>query len=114
MLKAFTPRTVEAAARTGSRRSSTGYIDDLDGAGEVDLIADYVEPLPVTVIAELLGIPEADRHQLRPWSRDICLMYELEPARGVGAQGGRRPASSSRRYLRELARASAARAPATT
>jgi cytochrome P450 len=45
----------------------------------VDLIADFVEPLPVTVIAELLGVPEADRHLLRPWSADFCLMYELDP-----------------------------------
>ena len=55
------------------------YIDGFGGAGEVDLIADFIEPLPVTVIAELLGIPEADRHLLRPWSNDICLMYELDP-----------------------------------
>src|SRR5207245_1134454 len=27
-----------------------------------------------------LGVPEADRHLLRPWSADICLMYELNPS----------------------------------
>jgi unspecific monooxygenase len=78
VLKAFTPRTVEAM-RPRIQAIVNGLLDALAGAGEIDLIADYVEPLPVTVIAELLGIPEADRHHLRPWSRDICLMYELEP-----------------------------------
>jgi cytochrome P450 len=78
VLKAFTPRTVEAM-RPRIQAIVDGLLDALAGADEIDLIADYVEPLPVTVIAELLGIPEADRHHLRPWSRDICLMYELDP-----------------------------------
>jgi cytochrome P450 len=78
VLKAFTPRTVEAM-RGRIQAVVDGLIDRFDGAGEVDLIADFVEPLPVTVIAELLGIPEADRHRLRPWSADFCLMYELNP-----------------------------------
>ena len=76
--RAFTPRTVESMrGRIGTLVDE--LIDEFGGAGEVDLIADFIEPLPVTVIAELLGIPEADRHLLRPWSADICLMYELNP-----------------------------------
>src|SRR4029077_13472644 len=63
VLKAFTPRTVEAL-RPRIQSIVDGLLDAVAGAGEIDLIADYVEPLPVTVIAELLGIPEADRHQL--------------------------------------------------
>ena len=78
VLKAFTPRTVESM-RERIQTLVDGLIDGFAGAGEVDLIADLIEPLPVTVIAELLGIPEADRHRLRPWSADICLMYELNP-----------------------------------
>jgi cytochrome P450 len=79
VLKAFTPRTVEAM-RGRIQAIVDGLIDDLADAGEVDLIADFIEPLPVTVIAELLGVPAADRHLLRPWSADICLMYELNPS----------------------------------
>lgn len=44
---------------------------------EFDLLADLAEPLAVTVIAELLGVPEADRHRLRPWSAAIVRMYEV-------------------------------------
>ena len=78
VLKAFTPRTVEAM-RSRIQAIVDGLIDDMGEAGEADLIAQFVEPLPVTVIAELLGIPAADRHLLRPWSADFCLMYELDP-----------------------------------
>lgn len=44
-----------------------------------DLVADVAEPLPVTVIAELLDWPEAERHRLRPWSQAIVAMYEVAP-----------------------------------
>ena len=52
---------------------------------------------PVTVIAELLGIPEADRGWLRPWSRDMTLVYELNPSAEDRARGGDRRRASSRR-----------------
>ncbi|MCW2605054.1 MAG: hypothetical protein JWN61_3189, partial [Pseudonocardiales bacterium] len=42
----------------------------------VDLMSLYAEPLPVQVIAELLGVPGADWHLLRPWSNAIVKMYE--------------------------------------
>lgn len=63
VLKTFTPRTVEAM-RERIQAIVDGLIDDFGGAGEIDLIGDYIEPLPVTVVAELLGVPEADRHLL--------------------------------------------------
>ena len=73
---AFTPRTVE-----GLRPRVTELVDGLVSAalerGEFDLLADLIEQLPVAVIAELLGIPPADRGRLRPWSADMTLMFEL-------------------------------------
>ncbi|HEX2120338.1 MAG TPA: cytochrome P450, partial [Thermoanaerobaculia bacterium] len=41
------------------------------GTGTADLIADYAGPIPVTVIAELLGVEHADRPRFHRWSRDI-------------------------------------------
>jgi len=76
--KAFTPRTVEAL-RPRVEAIVRDLLDRAEDAREFDLIGDVAEPLPVTVIAELLGIPEVDRARLRPWSADICAMYELNP-----------------------------------
>jgi unspecific monooxygenase len=44
----------------------------------VDLLKDFAEPIPVTVIADLLGVPAADRQQLLPWSKAIIGMFEPE------------------------------------
>ena len=41
-----------------------------------DVIAEYAEPLPVLVIAELLGVPPQDHRMLRSWSQAIVRMYE--------------------------------------
>jgi cytochrome P450 len=76
--KAFTPRYVESL-RPRVEAIVDALLDDLAGAGEVDLLPTFAEPLPVTIIAEMLGVPEADRHLLRPWSADIVKMYELHP-----------------------------------
>ena len=100
VLRAFTPRTVEAM-RGRIQAIVDGLIDGFEDGGTVDLIADFAEPLPVTVIAELLGIPEGDRHLLRPWSADFCLMYELNPS----DDSARRAVKASLEfgtYLREL------------
>ena len=92
--KAFTPRTVDGdgATHRGDRRRPRRT---RPARGEFDLIADIAEPLPVTVIADLLGVPEADRHLLRPWSHDYCLMFELDPPRRRRDGRSRQPRRSA-------------------
>ena len=53
-------------------------LDQCEEKKEFDLLADFAEPLPVRVIAELLGISKKDEHHLRPWSQAIVKMYEFE------------------------------------
>ena len=45
---------------------------------EFDFLADFAEPLPVRVIAELLGVSPSDTEYLRPWSQAIVKMYEFD------------------------------------
>jgi cytochrome P450 len=100
--KAFTPRMVEGL-RARIQSFMDGLVDEVSGAGDFDLISSLAEPLPVTVIAELLGIPEADRHHLRPWSADICRMYELIPTE-EDARAASKAAIEFSDYLRDLIR----------
>ncbi len=64
--------------RAPVQQMADALLDRAAGQDEIDLLADFAAPLPVTVIAELLGVPEADRHLLRPWSNAIVKMYEYE------------------------------------
>jgi cytochrome P450 len=105
--KAFTPRMV-GQLRSRVQRMMDELVDEIEGAGEVDLIASVAEPLPVAVIAEMLGVPPADRHLLRPWSHEICLMYELNPSEEYAQRAVRASAEFSD-YLRTLSRERRAR-----
>ncbi|MFF5147216.1 cytochrome P450 [Streptomyces sp. NPDC013157] len=98
--KAFTPRTVERLKPYVTRLAGE-LVDGLVAKGGGDLLTDVAEPLPVAVIAEMLGIPEADRAPLRPWSADICGMYELNPSEDTAAKAVRASVEFSD-YLREL------------
>jgi cytochrome P450 len=100
--KAFTPRMVEGL-RPRIQAMMDGLVDRVDSGGGFDLIETIAEPLPVAVIAELLGVPPADRHLLRPWSADICGMYELNPSDDVARIAVRACVEFSE-YLRALAR----------
>jgi cytochrome P450 len=100
--KAFTPRYVESL-RPRVQEIMDGLVDRVAGAGEFDLLAELAEPLPVTVIAEVLGVPESDRHLLRPWSADICKMYELNPSLEMQRDAVRASVEFSE-YLRALLR----------
>jgi unspecific monooxygenase len=48
-----------------------------------DVVGEYAEPLPVLVIAELLGVPAELAPQLRAWSQAIVRMYEVAPTHAV-------------------------------
>jgi len=100
--KAFTPRFVENL-RPRVQAITDDLVDAVDGAEEFDLMQ-VAEPLPVTVIAEMLGVPPSDQHHLRPWSADICKMYELNPSESMQRDAVRASTEFSG-YLRDLARA---------
>jgi cytochrome P450 len=66
----FTARRVEAM-RPWISQLTGELIDGFAQDDQVDLMAEFAAPLPILVITELLGIPEADRPQLRALSRTV-------------------------------------------
>ncbi len=101
--KAFTPKMVEGLRGPVSLITES-LVRDARVRGEFDLISAIAEPLPVAVIAELLGVPDSDRRLLRPWSADICGMYELNPSEEA-ARAAVRASTEFSDYLRALSRA---------
>ena len=105
--RAFTPRTVERLRGT-VQDVADRLVDSALEQGEFDLLSTIAEPLPVAVIAEMLGVPPADQHLLRPWSADICGMYELNPSEQA-AQTAVRACEEFGDYLVALSRERRAR-----
>src|SRR5215467_13010930 len=68
--KAFTPRMVERL-RPRIQEIADELVDAVAERGEMDLVDEFAFPLPVTVIAELLGVPAGDRDRFRVWSNAI-------------------------------------------
>jgi cytochrome P450 len=68
--KAFTPRLVERMSER-VQAVTDGLLDAARSRGRMDLIRDYALPLPTTIIAEMLGVPAADRHRFHRWSSAI-------------------------------------------
>lgn len=68
--RAFTPRAVDRMRGT-IEQLVMQLVDDID-AGNIDLISRFAYPLPVTVIATMLGVPTDDLDRFRRWSQPIA------------------------------------------
>jgi cytochrome P450 len=74
--RAFTPRRVRELA-TKIEASARSLLEEARRDGEIDLIAEYAYPLPVFVIADLIGIDPSERDALRRWSAAIGAAIDM-------------------------------------
>jgi cytochrome P450 len=79
--KAFTPRIVQRL-EPRMHEIAAELVDAALAAGEVDLVEALTYPLPVTVIAEIIGIPAEDRARFKTWSDEAVSVL------GTGFFGG--------------------------
>ncbi len=89
--RVFTPRAV-SQLEPMVHRVISGFADAIDSDG-FDLVQQWAAPFPVEVISEMLGIPAADRQQIRRWI-DIMLhreegsIHPSEEAEAAGLESG--------------------------
>ncbi len=97
--KAFTAKRV-AALRPRIEQITESLLDAMAEREQVDLMDEFANPLPVTVICELLGVPYADRDDFQTWTRALVTVV------GEG-EDDERPAASAAMvaYLANLVRA---------
>ncbi len=79
---AFTPRAIEKW-RPRVRGLVEEMLGSVDPDGDFDLMATLARPLPVVVIAELLGVPLADQEKFAGWSTPLARM--IDPDSNMGA-----------------------------
>ncbi len=71
----FTPRSV-AALEPRIRETVDGLLENVKGKRRFDVIAELAFPLPIIVIAEMLGVPPEDRDQFNEWSNIVSLTVD--------------------------------------
>lgn len=94
--KAFTPRTI-AALEPFIQDLSRSLLDRVIERGEIDVAVDFAVPLPMKVIAQIIGIPGADWPKFRAWSDSI-----------LNISYARSGTDEARRVMQEFAEVSAA------
>jgi cytochrome P450 len=97
---AFSPRVVTGLAPRIAEITDQ-LLDSTGGSGEFDLVSTLAYPLPVTVIAELLGLPASDRELFRTWANRMFDMQVVDPNDPELAQKIDNAAADMLAYLRE-------------
>jgi cytochrome P450 len=64
--RVFTPRAM-TALEPMVREVICQFLDPLEGRADIDAVADFSGPFPVEIISRMLGVPAADRQQIRHW-----------------------------------------------
>lgn len=71
---AFNGRAIEAM-KPNVARIADDLLDAVEGQDSFDLIEDFASPLPIIVIAEMLGVDGADRAEFRRWSKGLANVF---------------------------------------
>lgn len=71
---AFNGRAIEAMKPKVARIADT-LLDAVEGMDSFDLVEDFASPLPIIVIAEMLGVDAADRAEFRRWSKGLANVF---------------------------------------
>jgi len=96
----FTPRAIRALEQH-THEIVREILDRVAHKGECDFVTDVAAELPLQVIAEFLGVPQADRHKLFHWSNR--LIGTEDPEYGATREDGRAAAVEMFAYANELA-----------
>jgi cytochrome P450 len=99
--RAFTPRAVENL-RPRIQQIVDELLDEAEKNGRMDLVMDLAYPLPVIVIAEMLGVPPEDRARFKKWSDAVVatLGGPFQPEEVL--RGGRQAIEELAEYLDEI------------
>jgi cytochrome P450 len=79
--QAFTPRIVEQLAPRITEVAEE-LVERVAGQGQLDVMQDFAYPLPITIIAELLGIPVEEQATFRRWSETLIAGPRTDALRG--------------------------------
>lgn len=98
--RAFTPKMVDGL-RPRIEQMADELLDDMKQSRDADVVRDYAFPLPVMMIAELLGVPMKDRDRFRAWSNVLFQSLDLTADETVW-EAASEAVTGLRNYLRDI------------
>jgi len=98
--KGFTPRMVSELEDTLKQRTKT-IIDRVADRGECDFVVDAAAELPLQAIADILGVPQEDRHKMFDWSNRM--IGADDPEYGVSEEEAQAASMELYAYANQLA-----------
>lgn len=84
--KAFTPRMIELLVPR-IQAITDELLEEIATREEAELVADFAFPLPVIVIAEMLGVPAGDRQKFKDWSNLVACLIDFNASRSLFVEG---------------------------
>lgn len=99
--KAFTPRVVEAM-RPRIQEITHQLLDAVQPEGRMDVVKDLAIPLPVTVLAEIFGVPKSDLSLFKGWADDLLAFQGVNKPAIEILERSQKSLVEIREYLNEL------------
>ncbi|MDX5474239.1 MAG: cytochrome P450 [Bacillaceae bacterium] len=100
--QAFTPKIVQRL-KPSIQSIANQLLEKKEGQHEFDIVKDFAYPLPVIVIADLLGVPAEDREIFKEWSDSFIKTIDLDPTMETLVHGNK-VTIDFRNYFREIVR----------
>ncbi|MBM7660265.1 cytochrome P450 [Bacillus mesophilus] len=100
--QAFTPRIVEQL-NPRIKEIAVDLLSDIKVGSEFDVVSAFAFPLPVIVIAEMLGVPHEDRDKIKSWSQSFIKTIDYKPSMEAYFQGNQ-ATIEFRDYFRDIIR----------
>ncbi|HEX5414779.1 MAG TPA: cytochrome P450, partial [Chloroflexota bacterium] len=99
--QAFTPRAIGRLAPR-IEEITEKLLDRVSGQARIELVKDLAYPLPMTVIAELLGVPSRDRGRFKAWADALLSQENLDPTNQAALELAETSLRKFQDYLAEL------------
>lgn len=99
--KEFTPNMIQRL-RPRIQQVVNSLLDDVAGKSEMEFMTEFANPLPVRVIAEMLGIPTEDQRDFQIWSDDLADFFGNAASSVEKARGAQNSLVSLTEYFRAL------------
>lgn len=85
VMRSFTPQAISGLAPSIASRVEA-LLEDVRGRGEMDVVSDFAERLPLMVIADLIGLPSTDEARLRRWTDAILHLSDAIAGGDIAAR----------------------------